>query len=184
MVGHSWFCISRISAAERIQPNEFDNRFDVGGLLRAGTNEIVLLYENIGFEHGYIPMEELSGIPENYLKHPELLRFIAAQQMPWRESKRLAGEIGEYIVMARQVADGAWLVAAAGSESPRELDVPLSFLPAGKHEALVIQDGPTSDYRTHAEDYLAEKRDVSSADTLHLKLVPSGGACVLITKKR
>lgn len=47
---------------DRIRPDEFDNRFDVGGLLRAGDNEIVLLYENIGHEHGYIPMEELSGV--------------------------------------------------------------------------------------------------------------------------
>ena len=47
---------------DRIRPDEFDNRFDVGGLLRAGENEIVLLYENIGHEHGYIPMEELSGV--------------------------------------------------------------------------------------------------------------------------
>jgi alpha-glucosidase len=44
----------------------------------------------------------IPDIPEHYRKHPELLRFIAAQQMPWRESKTLAGEIGEYIVMARR----------------------------------------------------------------------------------
>ena len=122
----------------------------------------------------------IPDIPENYRKHPELLRFIAAQQMPWRESKTLAGEIGEYIVMARQAADGAWLVGAATNESPREIDVPLSFLPAGKHEALVIQDGPQSDFHTHAEDYQAKTREVSSADTLHLQLAPGGGACVLV----
>jgi len=126
----------------------------------------------------------IPDIPEYYRKHPELLRFIAAQQMPWRESKTLAGEIGEYIVMARQAADGAWLVGAATNESARELDVPLSFLSAGKHEALVIQDGPNSDYRTHAEDYRAETRKVTQADTLHLKLAPGGGACVLINPKR
>ncbi|HEY0946513.1 MAG TPA: glycoside hydrolase family 97 catalytic domain-containing protein, partial [Opitutaceae bacterium] len=122
----------------------------------------------------------IPDIPENYRKHPELLRFIAAQQMPWRESKTLGGEIGEYIVMARQAADGAWLVGAATNESPRELEVPLSFLPAGKHEALIIQDGPKSDYRTHAEDYRAETRPVSRTDTLRLKLAPGGGACVLV----
>lgn len=122
----------------------------------------------------------IPDIPEYYRKHPELLRFIAAQQMPWRESRTLAGEIGEYIVMARQSKDGAWLLGAATNESPRELDVPMSFLPAGKHEALVIQDGPKSDYRTHAEDYGAETREVSNAGTLHLKLAPGGGACVLI----
>lgn len=126
----------------------------------------------------------IPDIPEYYRKHPELLRFIAAQQMPWKESKTLAGEIGEYLVMARQAADGAWLIGAATNESPRELEVPLSFLPAGKYEALVIQDGPQSDYRTHAEDYQAETRDVGKADTLRLKLAPGGGACVLIKPKQ
>jgi alpha-glucosidase len=126
----------------------------------------------------------IPDIPEYYRKHPELLRFIAAQQMPWRESKTLAGEIGEYIVMARQAADGAWLIGAATSESPREIDVPLSFLPRGEHEALVIQDGPNSNYRTHAEDYQAESRKVTRGDTLRLKLAPGGGACVLVTVKR
>jgi alpha-glucosidase len=126
----------------------------------------------------------IPDIPEYYRKHPELLRFISAEKMPWRESKTLAGEIGEYIVMARQAADGAVLIGAATNESPRELDVPLSFLPAGKYEALVIQDGPKSDYRTHAEDYKADTRQVSPADTLHLKLAPGGGACVLLTPKR
>jgi len=125
----------------------------------------------------------IPDIPEYYRKHPELLRFIAAAQMPWRESKTLAGEIGEYIVMARQATDGAWLIGAATNESPRELDVPLSFLPAGSYEALVIQDGPNSDYRTHAEDYRAETRKVTQADTLHLKLALGGGACVLVKTK-
>jgi len=126
----------------------------------------------------------IPDVPEYYRKHPELLRFISAEKMPWRESKTLAGEIGQYIVMARQAADGAWLIGAATNESPRELDVPLSFLPAGQYEALVIQNGPKSDYRTHAEDYKAEMRVVSASDTLHLKLAPGGGACVLITQKR
>lgn len=125
----------------------------------------------------------IPDIPEYYRKHPELLRFIAAQKMPWRESRTLAGEIGEYIVMARQAADGAWLIGAATNESPHELDVPLSFLPVGKYEALVIQDGPKSDYRTHAEDYQSKTGAVSHADTLHLKLAPGGGACVLIAAK-
>jgi len=126
----------------------------------------------------------IPDIPEYYRKHPELLRFIAAQQMPWRESKTLAGEIGDYIVMARQASDGAWLVGAATNESPRELEVPLSFLPTGKHDALIIQDGPLSDYRTHAEDYRAESREVSKTDTLRLKLAPGGGACVLVKPTR
>jgi alpha-glucosidase len=126
----------------------------------------------------------IPDIPEHYRKHPELLRFIGAQQMPWQESKTLAGEIGEFIVMARQAADGTWLVGAATNEAAREIEVPLSFLPAGSYEALIIEDGPLSDYRTHAEDYRSQTRPVSNRETLRLSLAPGGGACVLLKALR
>jgi hypothetical protein len=49
-------------AYDRIRPNEYDNRFDVSGLLKEGKNEITVVYENLGHAHGYVPMEELAGI--------------------------------------------------------------------------------------------------------------------------
>lgn len=49
---------------DRIRQDEFDNRFDVSGLLKEGRNEILVVYENLGHAHGYVPMEELSGIRE------------------------------------------------------------------------------------------------------------------------
>ena len=52
----------------------------------------------------------IPDIPENYRKHPELLQFLASEIMPWKESITLSGEIGKYIVMARQAADGKWLI--------------------------------------------------------------------------
>lgn len=62
---------------ERIRPDEYDNRFDVTGLLQEGNNEILVAYENLGHAHGYFPMEELAGIrqaglsvTESALTHP------------------------------------------------------------------------------------------------------------------
>ena len=49
---------------DRIRPDEYDNRFDVSGLLKTGDNEILVVYENLGHAHGYVPMEELAGIRE------------------------------------------------------------------------------------------------------------------------
>ena len=122
----------------------------------------------------------IPDIPENYRKHPELLQFIAAEKQPWRESMTLSGVIGEHIVMARQNADGAWLVGAATNEDPRELDIPLGFLGEGHFDALVLEDGDDSDYRTHKESYKAAKRAVTRSDTIRVKLAPGGGACVLL----
>ncbi|HEY8961355.1 MAG TPA: beta-galactosidase [Luteolibacter sp.] len=73
---------------DRIRPDEFDNRFDLGGLLRAGENEIVLVYENIGHEHGYIPMEELSGIRRAGLSTDET---AIAKPLDWQVASDLGG---------------------------------------------------------------------------------------------
>jgi len=73
---------------DRIRPDEFDNRFDLGGLLRAGDNEIVLLYENIGHEHGYIPMEELSGVRQAGLSTDET---ALAKPLDWQVALDLGG---------------------------------------------------------------------------------------------
>jgi len=124
----------------------------------------------------------IPDIPEFYRKYPDLLAFLAAQQMPWRESRTLSGVIGEHIVMARQAADGAWLIGAATDESARELDIRLDFLPSGSYSATITQDGPDGDYLKNRETLRTEKHTVSPSDSIHVRLAPGGGACVILNK--
>lgn len=72
----------------RIKDNEYDNVFDISGLLQTGENEIVVVYENIGHEHGYFPMEELCGI-----RTAGLSSTTTALQKPlqWDLATNLAG---------------------------------------------------------------------------------------------
>ena len=74
----------------RIGPDEFDNSFEVGGWWHPGTNEIVLLYENIGFEHGYFPMEELSGVRKAGLSDDEK---TITKLLDWQVATNLGGVI-------------------------------------------------------------------------------------------
>jgi alpha-glucosidase len=122
----------------------------------------------------------LPDIPELYKKYPDLLRFIAAQKMPWQQSKTLSGEIGEYIVMARQASDGVWLIGAATNESPRELDIPLSFLKTRKYEVTIIQDGDKAHYLTNREALKVENKVLKSSSKVQVKLAAGGGACLII----
>ncbi|SMC91979.1 glycoside hydrolase family 97 protein [Pedobacter nyackensis] len=119
----------------------------------------------------------LPDIPEFYRKYPPLFRFISEQKMPWVESKTLAGEIGEYIVMMRQTKD-AFLVGAATNESGRKLSIPLTFLGSGKYEVEIIQDGVDAHYLTNRETYSLNKKTVSMKETLHVSLAPGGGVCM------
>lgn len=124
----------------------------------------------------------IPDIPEYYRKYPDLLKFIASQKMPWLESKTLAGEIGQYIVMARQANDGNWLVGAATNESPRDLNIPLDFLKKGKYKVTIIQDGENAHYLTNREVLKSETKILKSVDKVSIKLAAGGGACLLISK--
>jgi len=122
----------------------------------------------------------IPDIPEYYKKYPDLLGFISAQKMPWLESKTLGGEIGKYIIMARQASDKTWLVGAATNEDSRELDIPLSFLNSGKFEVTIVQDGDNAHYLTNREVFKVQKQILKSKDKVHVKLAPGGGACLII----
>jgi len=124
----------------------------------------------------------IPDIPEYYQKYPELLDFLAAEKQPWKESITLDGVIGEYIVMARQNADGNWLVAAATNEDAREIEVDLSFLGRGKWNAQLTQDAEDTNYKTNRETYQSKSMTVTKKSKVKMTMAPGGGSVLLITK--
>lgn len=124
----------------------------------------------------------IPDIPEYYNKHPDIFKFITAQKMPWKESKTLSGEIGEYIVMARKASTGNWLIAAATNESARVLRIPLRFVEPGNYRALVIKDGKDASYLSNKEAYETATTMVTNKQFIDVKLAPGGGACVLLER--
>lgn len=71
-----------------LKETEYDNRFDLKGLLKKGHNEVWLVYENIGHEHGYFPMEELCGIRTAGLAVSDSL---IDRKLKWEYAEDLAG---------------------------------------------------------------------------------------------
>ena len=127
----------------------------------------------------------IPDIPEYYHKYPSLLEFLSAEKQPWQESITLAGEIGEYIVMARRNRDGDWLIGAATNEDEREIEIPLSFLGKGKFTATVNTDADDTHYRTNRETFETSTGiSVTRKSTIKIRLAPGGGACLLIRSKR
>lgn len=123
----------------------------------------------------------LPDIPEMYRRYPALLRFLSAQKMPWLESRTLDGEIGEYIVMMRETED-AYLVAAVTNEEARRISIPLDFLPEGRFEAEICEDGADAHYLHHRESLQSRTATLSAGEPLQVQLAPGGGCCVLIRK--
>ncbi len=160
---------------DMMQKGRVDNPMPVPATITAETARTLITFSGATI---------LPDIPENYNKHPQLLKFISAQKMPWQESKTISGEIGEYIVMSRKASDGNWLIAAATNENARTIQIPLSMLEKGTYEGLVIEDGKDADYITNKESYkTAVIKNVLQGQIIEVKLAPGGGACILLQKK-
>lgn len=71
-----------------LKDTEYDNRFDLTGLLKKGHNEVWLVYENIGHEHGYFPMEELCGIRSAGLATTD---SVINKKLKWEYADQLSG---------------------------------------------------------------------------------------------
>jgi alpha-glucosidase len=118
------------------------------------------------------PLQMLSDTPSNYLREPESMVFLKAVPTEWDDSKALDGKIGEYVIVARRSGHD-WYVGAMTNWTPRELDLDLSFLPAGNFTMEAYQDGANAD--RYGSDYKLASSRVSKATKLKLKLAPGGG---------
>lgn len=123
----------------------------------------------------------LPDSPDSYRDKADLFDFIAAQKMPWDESKTLAGEIGKYITTMRRTGD-TWLVASATSEQGRDLEIDLSFLPEGQYQVTRFEDHPDSHFETNREAYQINHGTLKAPTTITAKLAPGGGHCLKIER--
>lgn len=135
----------------------------------------------------YSPVVMAADTPENYAQHMAAFQFIKDVPTDWDDTRMLAGEPGDYAVIARKVRGGAdWFLGAVGDEEARSLTVKLDFLdPAKTYVAQIYRDGPGADYRTDKRHAIViESRKVTAADTLTLALAPGGGQAIRFVAPR
>jgi alpha-glucosidase len=128
----------------------------------------------------YSPIQMAADLPENYAANPKPFQFIKDVAVDWDDTRMLAGEVGDYAVIARKVRNSRnWFLGAVGDEKERVVDVPLDFLDPGiDYRAEVYRDGDKADFRTNAGDIVIEKQIVNSKSRMKLRLAPGGGAAV------
>ncbi|WP_082560669.1 glycoside hydrolase family 97 protein [Caulobacter sp. Root487D2Y] len=128
----------------------------------------------------YSPIQMAADLPENYEARPDAFQFIRDVPTDWEVSKTLQGEIGDYIVVARQSRGGKdWFLGALTDETARKLTQKLDFLAPGKrYEAQIYADGPGANYVTNTTALAISKKVVTSKDSLDLDMAPGGGTAV------
>ena len=134
----------------------------------------------------YSPVQMAADLPENYAQQPAAFQFIKDVPTDWDESVGLAGEIGDYVAIARrQRGSPDWFLGALTDENARSLRLPLDFLdPKARYVAEIYRDGPLADWKTRPHELVVEQRNVTAADTLELALASSGGAAIRFKKAR
>jgi alpha-glucosidase len=140
----------------------------------------------------YSPAQMVADLPEHYegrvagataaarASIREAFGFIVDVPADWSRTEVLAGEIGDYAVVARQDRDSAdWYLGAVTDEHGRALQVPLHFLETGRrYTAEVYRDGEGAHWKHNPFAFARETRDVTSADTLVLRLAAGGGQAI------
>lgn len=125
------------------------------------------------------PLQMLADSPGAYRSNPESLRFISAIPTVFDETRVLAGEVGEYIAVARRKGD-TWYVGALTSLTPRDLKIPLSFLAPGvTYNAVTMSDGVN--VNRNGADCRREERRVTSGSELDAAMASGGGFAAIIT---
>jgi alpha-glucosidase len=140
----------------------------------------------------YSPVQMVADLPEHYAGNVkgapaaaraairEAFQFIVDVPADWSRTEVLAGEIGDYAVVARQDRNGAdWYLGAVADEHGRALQLPLSFLePGRRYTAQVYRDGDGAHWQHAPFAFARETRPVTSADTLTLRLAAGGGQAI------
>ena len=128
----------------------------------------------------YSPIQMVADLPENYESRPDAFRFIVDVPTDWEQSLAVAGEVGDFVVFARQERGGEdWYLGAVTDEDARTVQVPLDFLEPGRpYTAQIYRDGEGADWKTNPYAITVEERAVGHDEVLSLWLAPGGGAAV------
>jgi len=127
------------------------------------------------------PLQILSDNPTIYMKEQECTDFITSVPTTFDETVSLAGEVGEYVAIARQKGD-TWYVGAMTNWTARDLILDFSFLGEGGYNATIFKDGINANHV--ATDYKREEIKIFSGDKLTIQLSNGGGWAARIVRTK
>jgi alpha-glucosidase len=131
-----------------------------------------VVYEN--------PMPMVCDVPRAYEKQPGF-GFLIDVPTTWDETRFLAGDAGEYVVVARRSGD-TWYLGGMTNWTSRSFKLPLKFLGSGKYEATLYLDTPKND--ENPNDVLLYGPVYSNSDTLDVSMASGGGIAGIFRPKK
>ncbi|HEY6291327.1 MAG TPA: glycoside hydrolase family 97 protein [Terriglobia bacterium] len=125
----------------------------------------------------FSPLQMLSDYPEDYDHNPGM-DFLDQVPTVWDETRVIDGDPGESITVARRQGN-TWYLGSMTDWTPRDLDIPLSFLGSGAYRARIYSDGP--DAARNASDLSTRDATFQAGDHLTVHLAFGGGLAATFT---
>ena len=112
-------------------------------------------------------------------RFPNEFKFIRAVPTNFEKTIPLAGEIGEYYVVARKDRESEdWFIGGVTNEASRRVHIDLSFLDSGVYHAEIYRDADDAHYRENPFGINISQQKVGANDSLDLCLAPGGGFAI------
>jgi len=147
-----------------VKPHDFVPR-DKFPLVQSTRGQALAMY--VVYES---PLQAVADTPDAYRSQTGF-DFLEVVPASWDETRFLAGEIGQFIVVARR-SGLDWFVGAMTNEDARALEICLDFLGEGRFRTTIYADGETP------STLVITQGASGSSDLIALRLAPSGGAAI------
>ena len=155
--------------------------FNFANPIIPGTRVHSTLMNQLGlFVCFYSPLQMACDLPENYMLHPDAFCFIEQVPCDWKRSILLDGKIGDFVVFAREDRNSNnWFVGGITDEEARITNVRLDFLDANKtYTATIYRDANDADWKTNPYAYEINTMQLTSADSLSIRMAAGGGFAI------
>lgn len=134
----------------------------------------------------YSPLQMAADLIENYERFPDAFQFIKDVAVDWEETKIIAAEPGEFIIIARKERDGNnWFIGAITNELAREFSIDLDFLDDNiNYDATIYSDSEDAHWKNNPMSYQIINKTVNRNSKVEIKLAPGGGAAISFILKK
>jgi alpha-glucosidase len=130
---------------------------------------LYVVYEN--------PMPMVCDAPSAYEGQPGF-EFLKEVPTTWDETHFLAGEAGEFVVVARRKGT-TWYLGGITNDTSRQIAVPLDILGTGRYEVRVFADGSLSDEDPNA--IRIERQTLTATEFLKVTMASGGGFIAIVS---
>lgn len=133
----------------------------------------------------YSPIQMACDLPVNY-ENNAAFQFIRDVGVDWEQTKVLDGEVGDYVVIAREERDtGNWFVGGITDENKRSYAINFDFLKDNNtYHATIYRDNNDSHYSLNPTSIEIEQVEVSKNSSIDILMKEGGGFAISLIRNK